>query len=66
VKLLGNHRRQTQQSRLELGCLATVDRDGRTIFIVDAHHGDGKRFVVRADEKLTAFRQLESAIHAAK
>jgi hypothetical protein len=30
---------------------------------VDAH-GDGKRFVVRADEKLTAFLELESAIHA--
>jgi hypothetical protein len=29
--------------------------------IVDAHRGDGKRFVVRADEKLTAFVELESA-----
>jgi hypothetical protein len=27
--------------------------------------GDGKRFVVRADEKLTAFLELESAIRAA-
>ena len=27
-----------------------------------AHCGDGKRFVVRADEKLTAFMGLESAI----
>jgi hypothetical protein len=26
----------------------------RTIWIADAHHGDGKRFVARADEKLTA------------
>jgi hypothetical protein len=32
---------------------------GRTIWIVDAHRGDGKRFVVRADEKLTAFLELE-------
>jgi hypothetical protein len=32
-----------------------------TIWIVDAHC-DGKRFVVRADEKLTAFLELESAI----
>jgi hypothetical protein len=31
----------------------------------DAHRGDGKRFVVRADEKLTAFMELESAIRAA-
>jgi hypothetical protein len=37
------------------GCVATVDRDGRTIFVADAHRGDGQRFVVRADEKLTAF-----------
>jgi len=28
---------------------------GRTIFVTDAHRGDGKRFIVRADEKLTAF-----------
>ena len=34
----------------------------RTIWIVDAHRGDGKRFVVRADEKLTAFVGLKSAI----
>ena len=32
--------------------------------IADAHRGDGKRFVVRADEKLTAFVELESAIRA--
>jgi hypothetical protein len=29
------------------------------IFIADAHRGDGKRFVVRADKKLTAFLELE-------
>jgi len=34
---------------------------GRTIWIVDAHRGHGKRFVVRADEKLTAFVELEAA-----
>ena len=32
------------------------------MFVADAHRGDGKRFVVRADEKLTAFLELESAI----
>jgi hypothetical protein len=31
-------------------------------FGVDAHR-DGKRFVVRADEKLTAFLELERAIY---
>ena len=29
---------------------------------VDTHRGDGKRFVVRADEKPTAFLELEAAI----
>jgi hypothetical protein len=33
-----------------------------TTWIADAHRGDGNRFVVRADEKLTAFLELESAI----
>jgi hypothetical protein len=32
------------------------------IWIADAHRDDGKRFVVRADEKLTAFVELESAV----
>jgi len=35
----------------------------RTIWIADAHRDDGKRFIVRADEKLTAFTELETAIH---
>jgi len=39
-----------------------VDHQGRTIWIADAHRDDGKRFVLRADEKLTAFIELESAI----
>jgi hypothetical protein len=46
------------------GCVSAVDSRGRTIWIVDAHRGDGQRFVVRADEKLTAFVELESAIRA--
>ena len=39
---------------------STVDSNGRTIWIADAHRDDGKRFVVRADEKLTAFLELEA------
>jgi hypothetical protein len=34
----------------------------RTIWIADAHRDDGKRFIVHADDKLTAFMELESAI----
>jgi hypothetical protein len=45
-----------------LGCVSAIESNGRTIWIADAHRGDGKRFVVRADDKLTAFVELESAI----
>ncbi len=45
------------------GCVSAIDSNGRTIWIVDAHRDDGKRFVVRADELLTAFMELEKAIH---
>ncbi len=34
------------------------------IWIVDAHRDDGRRFIVHADEKLTAFVELQRAIHA--
>jgi hypothetical protein len=32
---------------------------GETIWIVDAHRDDGRRFVVHADEILTAFVELQ-------
>jgi len=44
------------------GCVSGVDSNGRTIFVADAHRDDGKRLVVRADEKLTAFLELEAEI----
>ena len=44
------------------GCVSAIDTEGPTMWIADAHRGDGKRFVMRADEKLTAFVELESAI----
>ena len=44
------------------GCVSAVDCRGRVIFIGDAHRSDGRRFIVRADEKLTTFFELESAI----
>jgi hypothetical protein len=43
------------------GCVSAIDSDGRTTWIVDAHRDNGKRLVVRAEEKLTAFVELESA-----
>jgi hypothetical protein len=38
-----------------LGWVSAVDSEGRTLWIVDARRDDGKRFVVRSDEMLTAF-----------
>jgi hypothetical protein len=42
-----------------LGCVATVDSNGQTIFVADAHRDNGKRFIVTADEKLRAFLELQ-------
>jgi hypothetical protein len=42
-----------------------MDSAGRTIWIADAHRDDGRRFIVHADEKLSAFVELESTIRAA-
>ena len=45
------------------GCVSAVDSRGRTIWIVGAHRDNGKRFVVRSDEKLTEFLELERITH---
>jgi hypothetical protein len=44
------------------GCVSAIDSNGRTSWIADAHRDDGKRFVVHADEKLTAFIELELTV----
>jgi len=61
-EVLGNHRRQSKESRLESGLVSALDWEEQTIWIADAHR-DGKRFIVRADEMLTAFVELQKAIH---
>ena len=50
------------------GCAAAVDSHGRTIFVADAHRGGNQRFIVRADEQLTAFIELRvvTAVEIAK
>jgi hypothetical protein len=48
------------------GCVSAIDSNWRTIWIADAHRDDGKRFVVRPDEKLTAFLELEIATSGSK
>ena len=47
------------------GCVSAIHSNGRTIWIADARR-DGIRFIVRSDEKLTAFLELESAIQPAQ
>jgi len=49
-----------------LGWVSALDVERRTIWIADAHRSDGKWFIVRADEKLTAFAELEAAVRAAE
>jgi hypothetical protein len=44
------------------GCVSVIDSNGRTIWIVDAHRDDGRRFTVRADEKLSAFLEEPCAV----
>jgi len=50
---------------LELGLCLAIDSNGRTILIANAHRDNGKRLVAHAEEKLTAFLELEPAIGAA-
>jgi hypothetical protein len=46
------------------GWVSAIDCNRRTIWIADTHRDYGKRFVVHAEELLTAFLELESAIRA--
>ena len=41
------------------GCSSQIDSTGRVLFTANAHRDNGKRFVVSADENLTAFLELE-------
>jgi len=60
--------RQGSESKVTRVNASTVNprlrlrREGRTIWIVDAH-GYGQHFIVRVDEILTAFTELQRAIH---
>jgi hypothetical protein len=44
------------------GYVSAIDSNGRTIWITDAHRDNGQRFIVHADDKLTAFLELERAV----
>ena len=45
------------------GCSSHIDSAGRMLFTADAHRDNGKRFIVIADEKLTAFLELKRVTH---
>jgi hypothetical protein len=51
-----------RESGWSWGWVSAIDARVRTIWIADAHRDDGKRFVVRTDQKLTAFLELESQL----
>ena len=42
--------------------MSAVDAEGRTTWIGDSHRDDGRRFIVRADELLSAFVELEREV----
>jgi hypothetical protein len=50
-------------SGLSWGCSSEIDVTGRMLYIADAYCNDGKRFTVIADDKLTAFLELERVTH---
>jgi hypothetical protein len=51
------------QAGFSWGCSSEIDSSGRVIFTADAYARDGRRFIVLADERLTAFLELKAAIH---
>jgi hypothetical protein len=44
------------------GCSSEIDSTGRVIFTPDAYARDGRQFTVLADERLSAFLELQAVI----
>jgi len=44
------------------GCSSQIDPTGRVLFTADAHRHNGRKFIVTADKKLTAFLEFESQL----
>jgi hypothetical protein len=44
------------------GYCRAATKDGWRWWIVDAHKGDGKRYIVQSDELLSAFLELEAML----
>ena len=45
------------------GCVSSTHHEGRHFWVAAAEREDAGHFIVRADEKLTAFLELQRAIH---
>lgn len=45
---------------------AGLNRDGRRVYVVDAHRDDGHRYVLSAETMLTAFAELQGMADAAE
>ena len=44
------------------GCISSTDCERRQFWVVAAEREDARRFIVHADEMLTAFLELQAAI----
>jgi hypothetical protein len=63
LQLTGDDNRgQSQQSWMDVGLRRNCGSRESTTFVANAYRDNGNRFVVRADEKLTAFMELEWTI----
>ena len=51
-----------QKAGWNCGCISSTDHDRRQFWVVAAERSGAGRFIVRSDEVLTAFLELESAI----
>jgi hypothetical protein len=45
-----------------LGCISSTDHEGRQFWVVAAEREDAGRFIVHADEMLTASLELQAGI----
>jgi len=51
------------QASFSWGCSSEIDSTGRVIFTAEAYSRDGRRFIVLANQRFTAFLELHAAIH---
>ena len=54
--------RQLSAADWSWGYTSHLTASGQTVFCVDAHRDDGKRYIVRSDELLTAFLELQTQL----